>query len=126
MCNFLLYHLTFYSTASNGEIGILKYLISKGCKVDVPTKLGRSPLSKACWNGRIDVVDILIQQKDIDINRQDVGKRSALHNACWGSAGGRLGKKTALNPTDSPQCAAVKQFGLYIIHIDTIGSWGKS
>ena len=83
-------------------------MISKGGKVDEPTKLGRSALSKACWNGRVDVVEILVKTPGINVNRQDGGLRSALHNACWGSAGGRLGKKTALNPTDSPECAAVK------------------
>jgi ankyrin repeat protein len=60
MCKPSYHNFLLVSAASNGEIGILKYLISKGCKVDVPTKLGRSPLSKACWNGRIDVVDILL------------------------------------------------------------------
>lgn len=73
----------------------------------MPTKLGRSALSKACWNGRVDVVEILVNSPGIYLDRQDSGGRSALHNACWGSNGGRLGKKTALNPKDSPECAFV-------------------
>jgi ankyrin repeat protein len=60
MCKIVVLSLIYIRAASNGEIEILKYLISKGCKVDVPTKLGRCALSKACWNGRVDVVDILV------------------------------------------------------------------
>lgn len=39
---------------------ILTYLMERGCNVDIPTKLGRSALSKACWNGRIEVVEKLV------------------------------------------------------------------
>lgn len=102
-----------YRAASNGEVAILRFLLEKGCSVDVPTKLGRSPLSKACWNGRVDVVEILVKSPGINLNRKDVGGRTALHNACWGSNGGRLGKKTALNPTDSPECAYVTFYITY-------------
>lgn len=87
---------------------ILNYLLERGCDVDVPTKLGRSALSKACWNGRIEVVEKLVSAKGIDLNKQDHSGRTALHNACWGPNGGRLGLKAGLNPKDSPECAYVK------------------
>ncbi len=82
-------------------------MISRGCSVDVPTKLGRSALSKACWNGRIDIVEMLVNAPNINLNRRDKSGRTALHNACWGENGGRLGKKTAINPKASPECAYV-------------------
>ena len=58
-----------YVAASNGEVNILRYLLEQGCDVDVPTKLGRSALSKACWNGRIDVVEILVNSPGINLDR---------------------------------------------------------
>lgn len=57
------------SSASTGEMDILNYLIDRGCDPDACTKLGRSPLSKACWNGRIEVVERLIASPNVDINR---------------------------------------------------------
>ena len=38
---------------------------------------------------------------------RDENKRTPLHNACWGPEGGRTGKKSALIPEDSPECARV-------------------
>ncbi|CDW82028.1 3-5 exonuclease family protein [Stylonychia lemnae] len=81
-----------------GKLDIVKYLDSQGakihhkefqertalyigCDVDVPTKLGRSALSKACWNGRIEVVEKLVSAPNININKQDLSGRTALHNA---------------------------------------------
>lgn len=58
----------FCRAASTGEMAVLNYLISRGCNVDTPTKLGRSPLSKASWNGRIEVVERLIDTPGIDLN----------------------------------------------------------
>ena len=71
------------------------------------TKLGRSALSKACWNGRVDVVEKLVVAPGINLNVKDKSGRTPLHNACWGPKGGRLGKKTSFNPEDSPDCAYV-------------------
>ena len=87
---------------------IMNYLMKRGCNVDIPTRLGRSALSKACWNGRIEVVEKLMEQPGIEVNKQDSQGRTALHNACWGPNGGRLGMKAGLNPTDSPECAYVR------------------
>ena len=81
--------------------------MKRGCNVDIPTKLGRTALSKACWNGRVDIVEMLIIQPNINLDRQDSGGRTSLHNACWGEHGGRLGKKTTFNPKESPECAYV-------------------
>lgn len=71
------------------------------------TKLGRSTISKACWNGRVDVVSKLLELGGIDLDRIDKSGRTALHNAVWGECGGRLGIKAGLNSKDSPECAEV-------------------
>lgn len=98
------------SAASGGDMPMLDYFLYRGCDPNVKTKLGRSSLSKACWNGMIDVVKKLADQPGIDLNCKDNSGRTALHNAVWGEYGGRLGFKTALNPKDSPECALVTLF----------------
>lgn len=65
--------------------------MSRGCNVNVKTKLGRSALSKSCWNGRIDVVEELLKNPLLDVNVQDKNNRSPLHNSVWGAFGGYLG-----------------------------------
>ena len=95
----------FYWAASTGELDIMNFLIAQGVNVNTPSSLGRSALSKACWNGRRDVVEILLTCPNIAIDSQDNNGRTALHNAAWGSAGGRAGIKFAVNPDDSPDCA---------------------
>jgi ankyrin repeat protein len=45
-----------YFAASQGSNHIIKYLIEKGCDVNVPSNLGRTALGKACWNGEPEVV----------------------------------------------------------------------
>jgi ankyrin repeat protein len=67
--------------------------------------MDRTPLGKACWNGQVDVVEVLMKHKDIDINYKDSNMRTALHNCCWGPYGGRLKVKSSYNPSDSPECA---------------------
>ena len=44
-----------YFAASVGSKDVLRYLIGKGCDVNVPSNLGRTALGKACWNGEVDV-----------------------------------------------------------------------
>lgn len=46
--------------------------MSRGCNVDIPTRLGRSALSKACWNGMIDVVEKILSIAGIDLDKQDL------------------------------------------------------
>lgn len=94
--------------------------------MDSPTKLGRSSLSKACWNGRIEVVEKLVSAPGIDLNKQDHSGRTALHNACWGPNGGRLGMKAGLNPKDSPECAYVSSRVFFNGILVSSCSWSRS
>ena len=65
--------------------------------------MGRTPLSKACWNGQIDIVNRLLKIPNLNLNSYDGNERSPLHNAVWGENGGRIGKK-GLSNKDSPEC----------------------
>lgn len=65
--------------------------------------MGRTPLSKACWNGQIDIVLRLLKIPDLNLNSYDTNERTPLHNAAWGENGGRIGKKGISNK-DSPEC----------------------
>jgi ankyrin repeat protein len=99
----------FYWVACNGDIDMIKYLIDKNAEPNGVSRMGRTPLSKACWNGKIEVVEILVKLPQIKINEGDKNGRYPLHNAVWGSSGGRMGKKiVGENGNDSPSCAKVK------------------
>lgn len=112
----------FYWVACNGYVAMIKYLITKGCDVNVASKMGRTPLSKACWNGKKEVVEILVNQPNIEINSPDRNGRYPIHNAVWGVNGGRAGKRvTGLTATDNPECAKVKfyfKFKLFLIYFN--------
>ena len=54
-----------YWTSSLGESDMLEYLIKKGANVNATSKLGRSALSKACWNGQISIVERLAKCHDV-------------------------------------------------------------
>ena len=86
-----------YWAASCGEIPNLKLLLDAGCDPNIKSKLGRTALSKSCWNGFVDVVACLLATGKVDINSSDNHGRTALHNAVWGSAGGRLGEKCGVS-----------------------------
>ena len=62
-------------------------------------------MTKACWLGRVDSVEVLLRHPRIVIDHKANGDRTPLHMAVWGKYGGRLAKKMGTNPTDSPECA---------------------
>ncbi len=108
----------FYWTACNGDVEMIQYLIKKGVDVNITSKMGRTPLSKAAWNGKRDVVEMLVKFPNIEINKPDKNGRYPIHNAVWGVNGGRLGKKvTGLTATDNPECAKVNLKFIHIIYI---------
>lgn len=109
----------FYWTACNGDLEMLKYLIYKNVDYNITSSMGRTPLSKACWNGKTSLVELLVKLPKIEINKPDRSGRYALHNAVWGANGGRFGKKvTGLSAKDNPDCAKVN---FKIINLLVIG-----
>jgi len=54
-----------YWASSLGETEMLDYLMRKGANVNAISKLGRTALSKACWNGQLSVVKKLLQCKNV-------------------------------------------------------------
>jgi exosome complex exonuclease RRP6 len=78
----------FYLAAFEGELNIVNYLYTMGADPELGSKLDRTPLSKACYLGHDKVVAFLISI-NVNLTKQDNKGRTALHNAVWGSAGGR-------------------------------------
>ena len=54
---------------------MIKLLMERKCDVNVPSNLGRTALGKACWNGAVEVVKILLTDPTIDIDYPDSNKR---------------------------------------------------
>ena len=94
-----------YIAACLGTLESLEYLLSFGLDPNQETGLKRTALTKACWLGRTDSVEVLLRHPNIKIDHKANGDRTALHMACWGKYGGRFGKKMGTNSTDSPECA---------------------
>jgi ankyrin repeat protein len=95
----------FYWAASLGSIEMLDILILDGMDPNQATILGRTALSKSAWNGSVEVLTYLLNIPGLEIDTPDKRGRAPLHNAVWGSAGGREGRKMGQNATDSPECA---------------------
>jgi len=112
-----------YWAGSCGEIPNLKLLLDAGCDPNAKSRLGRTALSKACWNGFVDVARCLLETGKININEPDRQGRTCLHNAVWGSAGGRLGEKCGISNHDSPECAQlVLEYGADPNYQDNTGN----
>ena len=95
----------FYWASCTGNIPMIKYLLTKNIDINATSSMGRTPLSKACWNGREDTVKLLCSQPNIKVNIPDKNGRFPLHNAVWGEYGGRQGKKmNGGESSDSPLC----------------------
>lgn len=95
----------FYWAASTLRLDILEELLEKGLDPNSKTVLGRTAISKAAWNGTANILKFLIEIPGIEIDTPDARGRTPLHNAVWGCAGGRLGKKMGKNSSDSAECA---------------------
>ena len=62
--------------------------------------MGRTALSKSCWNGQTEIVFRLLKIQGIDLKSSGNDKRTPLHNSVWGE-NGRQGKK-GMTDKDNP------------------------
>ena len=69
-----------------GSVEVAKFLIDKGCIIDVPNDLGQTPFYFAVMHKRIDLCHLLLN-KNVNVNVQSVdSKETSLHIAsCYDS-----------------------------------------
>ena len=63
-------------------------MYEKGANPKIQSNIDRTPFSKACYLGYVDVVKFLIKI-GIPLVHKDNKGRTALHEAVWGIEGGR-------------------------------------
>lgn len=73
--------LELYNAAQNGELDLVKLLISEGANVNEANEFGDTPLGTACYFGHSEIARLLIVNK-ADIHAADDGGITVLHNAC--------------------------------------------
>ena len=66
--------------ADNGNIEVLKYLVSQGANVNVKDNYGRTPLQVAVNKNNLEMVEYLISH-GADVNVKDSFSKSPLHDA---------------------------------------------
>lgn len=93
-----------YWSISKFKLDFAKILLQKGSDPNHTTKLNKTCLSKAAWNGTADILKRLLNTPGINIDFPDSRKRTPLHNACWSTAYTRISNKRALYDLDSPAC----------------------
>ena len=73
-----------FIAVQNNDTAILKLLISAGADVNIPLTEGTSPLCRAAYQGRVDVVKQLLQAPGIQVDRTTGENVTALFFACQG------------------------------------------
>jgi len=59
----------FYWACNALKLDIARYLIELGVNPNRATRMGRTALSKGAWNGSIEVVKLILDLKDVDIDK---------------------------------------------------------
>lgn len=59
-----------------GNLKVIEYLFNKGCNINAKSILGRTALQKACYLGKFDVVEYLVNLKEIEIDALDNKNRN--------------------------------------------------
>ncbi|KIW73127.1 hypothetical protein, variant [Phialophora macrospora] len=79
----------FFFSAKGDSVNITKKMLdySKGLELNIPDKLGMSPLSKAASYGMSEVVKLLLDQENIQTALRDRKGRTALH---WAAMNGSV------------------------------------
>jgi len=96
----------FYWACCQCSPKVVDFLYKKGCNINALSRLSRSPLTKAAYLGRVDIAQLLLSYPEIIVDLPGNKGRTALHNAVWGKAGGREGKRIgSTQQDDSPEIA---------------------
>lgn len=76
-CNFNIEHLELqertplYYACSIGALNIVEYLISKEADVNAMTRMGRTAISKTCWNGEYETLALLVKHPKANFEMRD-------------------------------------------------------
>ncbi|KAL4232517.1 Ankyrin repeat domain-containing protein 6 [Mactra antiquata] len=68
--------------ALNGYVDVARFLIEKGCDINLQDASGYTALHRAVSQGHVDVISVLLE-RSCDINTQDEHGNSAIHEAAW-------------------------------------------
>jgi ankyrin repeat protein len=72
------------AVACDASVKLVDYLLSKrDIDRNGQSGMGRTPLIKAIWNHRLDVVERLLQDKKVNVNTQDKNGKAPIHAALW-------------------------------------------
>ncbi|XP_060603682.1 transcription initiation factor TFIID subunit 1-like isoform X2 [Ruditapes philippinarum] len=68
--------------ALNGFTDVTKFLLEKGCEINVQDASGYTALHRAASQGHIEVITALVE-RGCDVNTQDEHGNAAIHEAAW-------------------------------------------
>jgi ankyrin repeat protein len=75
------YHTPLMTACKWSRISVARFLLSQSAKVNMRNKFGETALIVAAANGSLEAVELLLSEKDIDINSVSVKGASALEAA---------------------------------------------
>ncbi|KAN0075043.1 Ankyrin repeat-containing domain protein [Elaphomyces granulatus] len=75
------YHTPLMTACKWSRISVARFLLSQSAKVNMRNKFGETALIVAAANGSLEAVELLLSEKDIDINSVSVKGTSALEAA---------------------------------------------
>ncbi|XP_045197652.2 uncharacterized protein LOC123552233 isoform X1 [Mercenaria mercenaria] len=68
--------------ALNGYTDVTKFLLEKGCEINVQDASGYTALHRAASQGHVEVITALLE-RGCDVNTQDEHGNAAIHEAAW-------------------------------------------
>src|SRR4051794_15710283 len=70
-----------HRAAKEGDLELLNLLIQKGEDVNLKDNFGSTPIHLACFNGKIDCIEKLLEVKGIELNCRDLFSRTPIFYA---------------------------------------------